>query len=461
MKRFLIFMTGLVFILVGIKTYAAGENIYSFVWENTYIEVEVGTPLEDYINLPKANFYVNGVKTNDDIAYLRGDNQTDEDTINTSVIKKYVLKYTAIASNGVEGYVNVIFDVSDRSAPIISNISPINIKIGEEIDYSKYFSISDYSKYSVFFIDDGVDYKKVGTYEMVVSVTDECSNHSSLTCPVFVSDASGPKIEARTNLQISYGKTFNPLYYFEAKDETDGLCNDTLETSVVDTTILGMQNITVTAHDKNNNMTINNFSIEVVDDETPTIKLSNSIIDLSIGELYKINEEYFLSYIVSVYDNVSALTKEDIKIDLSQIKKTIGSYKVIFSVEDESGNVCSEMLSVCVVCDSTPEITVTDIRVKKGGSINYYHYISVYDTYDGDITLEATIDSSMVNLNKKGTYFANVVVKNSYGKYSYKTITIYVKNSFIREYYYLFLIPIAIGGIVTFIIIKYKKGDNF
>lgn len=460
MKRSLIFIVGFMFLIFGLKSFAAGENIYSFRWDNTYIEVEVGSALADYINLPKANLYVNGVKTKDDIAYLRGDSLTDEDTINTSVIKKYVLKYTAIASNGVEGYVNVIFDVSDRTAPKITNIAPINLRIGETPEYEKYFEITDYSEISEFkVISDEVDFNKPGTYNIVVSATDSFSNQSSTTCPITISDKSGPKIAERRELKVSYADTFNYLSYFEAVDEVDGIVSNTIETSVVDTNVLGTQCITITAHDRENNLTINNFIIEVIDDEAPVIKLTNSIIDLSVGKLKNINKDYFLSYIESITDNCASLNKDDVKVDDSALKNTLGSFKVSFSLKDDYDNECTESMIVCVVCDVVPQISVSDINVKKGESLNYYHYITVIDEYDGDITLEATIDSSSVNLNKKGTYFANVVVKNSYGKYSYKTITVHVKNSFIKEYYYIFLIPIAVGGIVAFVIIKYKRGD--
>lgn len=462
MKRFLIFIIFIIFSLCSIKTFA-NSDVYTYVWSNTYIKIEVGSDLQNYINLPKATLYKNGKATDETVVYLKGDNATDESTINTSIIGKYELAYTAISL--IEEKVIVTFDVCDTTAPKIKQVAGINLNVGcnkEDAKYDTYFNITDFSGFEVDYIDSSVNYNKVGIYDLTVSATDKHGNNRSGVYYVSISDVSGPEItQKKVDLKINYGDKYDVLKYFEAIDRVDGNCSSNLTSTTIDTTKLGYQTVKLTAYDYEDNHSYASFEIEVVDSEAPKIKLSNNVVELSVGNLYKINKDYFLSYVESVTDNCKDLNITNIEVDISDIKTTIGTYKVIYSVTDDYENSTFETLFVTLICDSVPQIETKEITCKVGDSINYYHYISVYDTYDGDITLEATIDSSSVNLNKKGIYFANVVVKNSYGKYNYATITVHVKNTFLKGYWYVFAIPLGIFSLAGYIIYKYKMKDKY
>lgn len=454
-----VFILLIVIIFINLSASVFAQNYYYFVWENTYIDINVGDALEDYIHLPKATLYINDKPSDENVVYLRGDNSTDEALIDTSKVGVYYLTYTAISS--IEAQTLVTFNVRDIKGPEIKNITPLIFNVGQEVNYQNYFIFNDYStNINVVYNDGLILYDKPGLYTLTVSATDEYGNNTSLDFFVTINDAGGPRIEIIKELNIGYNELFEPLNYFRAIDDTDGDVSSSLIASVLDTSVLGPKTISIKAYDYSNNMTLYTCVVNVIDTLSPKINLTNKVINLGIGELLNINEAYFLSYIDNVYDDCDDLSLDDVLINLDDLEKNIGSYKVSYYLEDESGNSVKELLIVNVICDSVPIITTNDIHIKVGDSINYYHYISVYDKYDGDITLEANIDSSSVNTNKKGIYFASVVVKNSYGKYSQATITVYVKKSFIREYYWIFLIGAGVVLVIVFIV-KYKKKNDF
>ncbi|MGM9970888.1 MAG: hypothetical protein ACI35W_00590 [Anaeroplasmataceae bacterium] len=450
MKKIISIFTLFIFLILIKSSYA---STYSFVWENTYIKIPLGESLYDYINIPQATLYENGVKTDHEVYYLRGDMSTCEENIDTSKIGIYYLAYCAISD--IEEYVIVTFEVVDNIPPIIENIAPL--KISSKPDYNNFFNITDnYSEVTIKYNDDNIDYNTPGEYILIVSATDCDNNTTTESFKVIVVDNIPPSIEAIRELELEVNTAFNPLDYFKAYDSVLGDVSNTITCSGFDNATLGMKNITIFCHDSTNFYS-QNFSINVVDKTSPIIKLKTDILSITIGDVLNLDKSIFLNNIDEVSDNYNVLDYTDVDIKYDSLKAVVGEYEIYYSLVDKSGNESSIKAMVNVLCDSVPEIEVKNIYINVGDSIDYYNYISAYDKYDGDITYNIEIDDSNVNTNKKGVYFVELVVKNSSNKYNYKTLVVYVNESFIASYYWVFLIPLGIIGIIVFFIIKKKK----
>lgn len=452
MKKLIMIGIAFLFMFLNLNINASS---YSFKWENTYISIPLGSSLKDYINLPRAVLCIDGVETDHEVYYLTGDQSTCEENINTSKIGIYYLAYWAISD--IEDKALVTFEVYDNRAPTIELIGDLVFSVGFRPDYSKYFVINDnYSKTNVIYNDDDVKYSIPGNYKLYVSATDEDGNSTNREYIVSIKDDSPPKIEVIKDLIIEVNSTFNHLEYFKAYDDINGDVSKDIKCSDFDINLVGTKSIVVEVSDGVNSVT-NEFNIVVVDNTCPYLSLVSDRISITIGEIYDLNRDFFLNNIYELYDNYDELKPKEVIIDYTSVKPIIGEYEVIYTINDSSDNSFKKIMFIDVLCDSVPEITTSVIKVKTGSKINYNDYVSAYDKYDGDLSSEIEIDSSNVNINKKGVYFVPVKVKNANNKYNYSTIVVYVEEEFVKSYYWLFFIPVGLTGVIIFFIIKKKK----
>lgn len=102
-----------------------------------------------------------------------------------------------------------------------------------------------------------------------------------------------------------------------------------------------------------------------------------------------------------------------------------GTYKVTYTVVDNSNFHASKTVSVKVVSSEIPTITASDREVKQFTSFDYMEGVSA-KAYDGtDLTDEVTYDGK-VNMDKAGSYEVTYKVQDSKGKEVSKKVTITV-----------------------------------
>ena len=457
MKKKLFILIMLLLGIFSIRVNAEDEYEYTFIWKNTEVYVPVNDAIANYLKLPSATLCRNGLPTNEYVGMLYGEDDTDQDLIDTRVLGTYYLTYRAVST--IEETARVSFIVVDNSGPYIEEMVPLKCTVSSSINYDLYFSISDnyYSNddLKIVYDDSEVNYNTVGEYNFYVVASDPSGNVNRYETTISITPLTDdPKYEpCAKSYEISYGDLFVPSNYFTAYDASGKNISSNIEAEL-DTTSLGNHKVLFSVSDEYGNKSVWNQDILVYDDILPTITLLRDRIEISVGEIGSLDATYFLKNIEKKEDN-SAIKSVDV--EYSSIKKSIGEYEVTYTVTDIAGNVATKVLAVSVVCNSVPTIEVSDIYIDVGDSINYYIYFKIYDTYDGDITIQADIDDSNVDVSKEGVYFAYISVKNSYGKTNYATITVHVQKSFISKYYWLFLIPLGVGAVVAFIFIKKRK----
>lgn len=465
MKKIMFIIILLIFSFIGINASASGD--YYYVWENTNVDVLVGDAIDNYLLIPKATLYYKGAIKDSNPGMLWGEDETDPDFIDTTKLGKYKLTYRAVSD--IEEAVSVIFNVVDTIKPVIKQKTSIKIPASIKPDYNEYFSFTDNyylpKDLIVNYDDANINYKIPGSYKLYVSVEDLSGNYTSGAFDVLVSVLENPKYKViDDSFKISYGDKFIVSKYYMAYDAFGVDITSMIEYSEIDTSridgtitskILSAQVVSFLVSDLYGNTTAWAQTFYICDETSPTIELVKDRIEINIGDIDNLDKEYFTNQILELNDN-SGISSIDI--EYSNVKKAIGEYTVVYTINDYVGNSVTKNLVVSVVCDSIPQIVVKkDIKIKKGSSVNYYNYFTVSDKYDGDITNTADIDDSNVCYSKKGIYFAYITSTNSYGKTSYQTITVRVYEGFFESYYYLILIPVGIIGIVVFFIIKKKK----
>lgn len=102
-----------------------------------------------------------------------------------------------------------------------------------------------------------VNTKKIGTYTLTYSVTDQSGNTASLTRKIKVIDNVKPVISGAANKTIKLNSTFNPKTGVTAKDNVDGDVTSSIKvTGAVNTKKKGTYILTYTVADKSGNQTV-------------------------------------------------------------------------------------------------------------------------------------------------------------------------------------------------------------
>ncbi|MBP5324538.1 MAG: hypothetical protein J6Y86_03470 [Pseudobutyrivibrio sp.] len=106
-----------------------------------------------------------------------------------------------------------------------------------------------------------------------------------------------------------------------------------------------------------------------------------------------------------------------------------GSFDVTVLVTDAVGNVTENTIACTVVEDITPpEITgVEPIEIAQGDTISYKKNIEVTDNLDPAPTLE--VDSSEVNVDKRGVYTVKYIATDDAGNVTEKTTTVKIVSA--------------------------------
>ncbi len=108
---------------------------------------------------------------------------------------------------------------------------------------------------------------------------------------------------------------------------------------------------------------------------------------------------------------------------------TEGQFDITIVVSDTSGNTTETTIPCTVVEDITPpEITgVEPIEIAQGDTVSYKKNVEVTDNYDPNPTLE--VDSSQVNVDKRGTYTVTYIATDEAGNTTEKSTTVRIVSA--------------------------------
>ena len=144
--------------------------------------------------------------------------------------------------------------------------------------------------------------------------------------------------------------------------------------------------------------------VEVKDTSVPLLTLEN--ITYVIGTK-KPNNKDFVKKVSDNSDNVTLSYKDNFNFT----KK--GEYKILVTALDPYGNEVTKSAILYVKDDITGPVIkgLSTITISKGQTINYKANVSAVDNKDGNVSFD--VNSSKVNINKVGTYYATYTAKDS------------------------------------------------
>ncbi len=341
--------------------------------------------------------------------------------------KAMFIPLLSISVLGLVGYAAI-----DREAPVIHS-NQIEILYGMDLN-KEMFDISDnktdFDALSIEIEEQGFDSYQLGTYHIPVTAIDQFSNSATKVVTVDVVDKTGPVISQKgknngyvVNVEI-HSKT--DIYdYIQAIDNVDGDVTPFIEVDrQLDTTVMGIQTITMKATDTSGNTSIKIMEFLVSDTEAPKIQYKNKDqVTIDYGSSFKYSDH------VSITDNYDQVVSS-VKVNGDVNTKSIGSYDIDIVATDSSGNASEKELKVNVKDISGPQLTLTkkSVTIKVGQSFNPKSYLkSSIDNYDGDITNQVTISGS-VNTKKAGTYTLTYTSKDTTGNTSTQKLTVRVEK---------------------------------
>ncbi len=298
-------------------------------------------------------------------------------------IGTYELKITASDSRDNKSEATVTVQVKDKTAPeITDHTENFETSYGEKLSYSmkkndKGFYVIAEDKTDVTLSVSDIQNSKgesvprnyyglnsthiifnvPGSYSLIFAVTDTEGNVTNCTTEVEVTDDSAPVFQ---NLEDSYtiGEDKTEVADFanvKAIDKIDGDLTDSMKinTKNVKFGVPGTYTAKFTVTDKSGNKATKKVKIYIVDVTKPVITLSKESITLKQGSKAPDYTKY-----VTAKDAIDGNLKSSVTIDDSKVNyNKAGTYQVVVSVSDYSGNTSSEIIQVIIQAAANTKTT--------------------------------------------------------------------------------------------------------
>lgn len=280
--------------------------------------------------------------------------QIDTKAFDSTQLGTYAVPVTATDMFSNSTTKNVLVEVIDRTAPVLStrqesNGYVIDVEVGSTGGIQKYIKAIDNVDGDVSsFIktDKKLDSNKLGTQTITVSVDDNVGNSSKETYEFYVSDNTAPiiKLTKGSTVTVDYGKTFNYKNYVSVTDNYDSKIASVNVEGKVNVKKEGTYPLTISAIDSSGNTTSKELNVKVEDLSGPTITLSKSSVSFETGKSFDAK-----SYLKSAIDNKDGNITSKVKISGSVNTKKVGKYTITYSCTDKAGNTTKKTLKVEVL----------------------------------------------------------------------------------------------------------------
>lgn len=264
-----------------------------------------------------------------------------EETVKIDVVGSYQVTYKVTDKNNATTTKTITVTVTENQKPVI-NAEDKEVIQYRELDELDGVSATDEEdgKVEVKVKNSTVKLDEAGTYEITYEATDTYKQTTEKTIKVTVIKDEAPVINAEDKT-ITQGTKFKPLEGVTAEDKEEGEIKDIeVVKNDVNEKVIDTYEVTYKAVDSYKNETTKTIKVTVVENQKPVINAEDKTIYL--------NEEF------DELDGVTAEDPEDGKIEKIEVIKNdvktdeVGTYKVIYRVEDTFGNVVEKEITVTV-----------------------------------------------------------------------------------------------------------------
>ncbi len=310
-------------------------------------------------------------------------------------------------------------ETQDTTPPMItlSGANPMTLEAGTAYYEPGYYAEDNVDGNITYWVvvSGWVNYTTPGTYTLRYNVRDSSGNAAEeKTRTVKVVDTIPPVITlyGDTSMVLQAGTSYSEPGY-TATDNCDG--NITWWVTVsgyVYSSVLGSYTLRYNVKDSSGNPAEEKIrTVNVVDTTAPVIALSgDNPMTLEVGNWY-VEPGY------SATDNYDGDITSRVFVTGSVDHRTVGSYKIHYSVTDSSGNPAQEKTRTVNVVDRTPPVITllgdNTMRLECATSYSEPGYTAT-DNYDGDMTLDVVVTGT-VDHTAPGSYTLRYNVKDSNG----------------------------------------------
>ena len=246
-----------------------------------------------------------------------------------------------------------------------------------------------------------VNHNKLGTYTITYKVKDSSGNETVIERTVNVIENPYPhmSLKGNANAYLEVHSNYIEAGYMASDDADGNLTNKVVINGTVDTSKLGVYELTYTVTNSKGKSSTAVRKVIVRDTTKPVITLKgDETIYLEYEEDY-IEPGYILT---DNYDSADYLNNNIIV--TNNIESDLGTYYIKYSLKDSSGNSATEIKRTVVVRDTTKPI-ITPINTE----IN----LVVIEDYNPkeDVTLSDNYDDGII-LKDRLTYTSNIPFKS-------------------------------------------------
>ncbi len=303
--------------------------------------------------------------------------------------------------------------LASNEEPIIKSDDVETIEVGKKLTKEEVLELYDvlafdFEDREIEKIDvdmSAVDFDNEGTYNILFSVVDNAGNKIEKKVELKIVDNRIPEIKADEEkiIEVSEIKDIRELLelfnvFVSDKKEDLKLEDVHIEVEKLDFDDIGtyLVKFSITNNLGNTSEVISKLHIV---DKTKPIILSDKEVDILVNDK-KTVEEIIKLFKVSVTDNFDDLTLDDVEVDMNDVDfSKVGTYKIIFSIKDQSGNISKKKVKLNVLSNEEPEIKgVDEAIIYKDEKFDYLYGVSAQDKEDGNVTesieVKGTVDTS-------------------------------------------------------------------
>ena len=333
-------------------------------------------------------------------------------------VGSYPIVVTTTDASGNETETKFTIKVIDTTKPVVTSIANQTKEVNTPID-SITIEATDNSGQAVTNkvsgLPDGVSFDsvtntisgmptKVGSYPIVVTTTDASGNETETKFTIKVIDTTKPVVTSIANQTKEVNTPIDSIT-IEATDNSgqavtnkvsglpDGVSFDSVTNTISGMpTKVGSYPIVVTTTDASGNKTETKFTIEVVDKTAPTVTaIENQTKEVNTA-IDSITIEATDNSGLAVSNKVSGLP-EGVSFDsatntISGMPTKVGSYPIVVTTTDASGNKTETKFTIEVVDKTAPTVTAMENQTKE------------VNTAIDSIKIEATDNSGQAVTNK-------------------------------------------------------------
>ncbi|MDL2292434.1 hypothetical protein LJC17_02460 [Acholeplasma sp. OttesenSCG-928-E16] len=398
-------MQGLLLALSLLSTYN------KVVWENTKIDIPLGSSIYDYVDIPDAILFIDGIEKKDQGKYFEKEvDRTSFSVVNTNHVKEYHVNYQVVFPNyGIKHTMVITFNIVDTIKPTVISIPnlkyPLQTKtidylLGLEY-YDNYYKVEDI-KVNVIGKEQ-VKTSVVGFYPIIYQIIDGSNNMLEVQGVVEIYDDIAPTMTLKKEIILNPNESFLYSKFIEIKDNYDVILDVVIMDDLVSYHKIGVYSLLISATDKQGNTTRETFTIKIIDSIPPEIVLVSTIPEIEVHDQSALMN--IKQYCLSVRDNYA--DEEQIKIEiLHDINiNTVGTYEIIFKASDPLLNESISKMKIKVVDTTKPTINVikdlvVEVHQEKP---NFLFFFQFSDNYSSEDDLKIVINEK-INMNKIGRY---------------------------------------------------------